>query len=183
MVIFRYIILVCVIALLAACSQGAAKDIEDLFEEGKIESFSINIDNVSTGSIKEQEKISDLYQILDNVKFESVSSEEAIEILKSKHAESIQVMLETETQFNGYHIELLEDGRLTVIDVNEGIGEDFYKSVGSSSELYDEIFTFSKEKLDHGKPVQQNILEQLEEDDKDKVIEYPDDDRITDNGE
>ncbi len=169
--------------LIVGCSKEPAEQhFEDLLDGSDITSFSINIDGESTGIITDREKIEEFYQFIKNVNVKRMTSEEVIELHKDE--KFIEVMVETNKAYEMYGIPMLQDGQMGVVMFKKGIGKVFYKSVQTSPpDLYEDIYTYSKEKLDHGKPVQMNIIEKLEKGNENDIIEYPAAERVPDNGE
>ncbi|MCF6409352.1 hypothetical protein [Pseudalkalibacillus salsuginis] len=172
--------------LIVGCSKEPETEqhFKDLLDGSDITSFSINIGGESTGIITDREKIKEFYQFLKNVNVKRMTSEEVVELHKDE--KSIEVMVETDTAYEMYGIPMLQDGQMGVVMFKNGIGKVFYKSVQTTPDLYEDIYTYSKEKLDHGKPVQLNIIEKLEKENENEnendIIEYPADERVPDNG-
>ncbi|MGP4081385.1 hypothetical protein ACTWQL_15880 [Pseudalkalibacillus sp. R45] len=162
------------LALLAACSQGAAQQFEDIIDVSDIEEVSISLLEEGSFRLDDHDDISRFYQLLEGKSFQQATQNEVADIFKMSNTlelKTIKIYYGLRKEFDGFGMTLIEDGSMGFIEFKDGKGSRFYKPTRKSTDYFEEILTYSEDKLENRKKDVQ-VLDLLEEKENgDKTIE------------
>ncbi|WP_221563537.1 hypothetical protein [Alkalihalobacillus sp. TS-13] len=171
---FKCIILVCGIALLAACSQGTEQHFEDIIDVSDIEEVSVSILEKGSFRLDDRGAISHFNQLLEEERFQQATQSEVTEIFKLSHTpelKTINIYYEIGEGFDGFGMTLIEDGSMGFIKFKDGKGSSFYKLTQKSPEFFEEILSYSEDELENRKKEVQ-VLDLIEEkENRERTIE------------
>jgi hypothetical protein len=156
---------------LAGCSNTTAS-FGEFVNMVKIENIQVSVLDRPTEITDDNSKVQGLYKLLEDVTLTEATSEEMLKIHRLENSaqyESIVVMINTKVEPTA--LTVLNDGRLSLIIFEDGLGKHLYKLPEKSPSLYNEMLSFYEEQLEDPNATQVQVLDAFEEGDEEVEIE------------
>ncbi|MGM7700724.1 hypothetical protein ACSVDE_03300 [Pseudalkalibacillus sp. Hm43] len=141
------------------------------FEIKKTEEIQVSVLDRPTVRTKEDAQIQSVIELINDKQLMKASTEEMkkIHMLRNKpEYESIDLMVETTEEVPSTTLLVLNDGRLVLTEIEDGLGRDFYQLKEPSIELYNELLALFEQDIE-GKEANPHVLELLENDQDQEV--------------
>ncbi|WLD94431.1 hypothetical protein [Alkalihalobacillus sp. AL-G] len=171
-IMFRNILFVSLISL-AGCSNETTK-VTSLLGKNDAEKVSVSVLDQPTTDVDAPDDIQSLFKIIEGLTVQKASKEEMIEVHnleRDADYQSIIVMIHTNEEKPSLQLTLLNDGRMLLFDIEDGLGQNFYKSLEDSKSLYNKVLDFYKNRVASGNSDKTQVLDELEKKDGKREIE------------
>ncbi len=151
------------IVLTVGCSDKTVES-SSFFEIEKTEEIQVSVLDRPTVRTNEDAQIQSMIELFNDKQLMKASTEEMKEIhmLRNKaEYESIDLMVETTEEVPSTTLLVLNDGRLLLVDIEDGLGGDFYQLKEPSTELYNDLLALFEQDIEK-KEANPHVLELFE---------------------